>query len=327
MQKNKFVYDNQEAEGKMRLDIFLSENLPEITRSQIKKMILDGLVKVNNKEASVHRFLKNGDEIIIIEKSEETKSKSNAENQKKSKKTARKNTVTLIPEIIAEEKDYLILNKPSGLLVHPTDKNETNTLVDWLLEKYPELRKIGEDPSRPAIVHRLDKDVSGLILIPRNQEAFDYFKRLFKTKTIIKKYWTLVEGEVIAGEGEINFPISRSKTKPGLFAAISKMEMNPQAKPALTIFHVLKRLKNYTLLEVQILTGRTHQIRVHMLAYGHPVVSDRLYGPSKAKNGLPERIFLHARQLTFIDPSGEEKTYASELPEKLGAFLKTLKEK
>lgn len=313
-----------ESQGQ-RLDKFLTEQMPETTRTQIKKMILGGLVLINNKKATVHQFLKVNDQIQILEKSSLP--------EKKDEKTLPSTSNRKIFEkikIISDEPDFLIIEKPSGLLVHPTSKIETNTLVDWLLEKYPELRNIGEDPQRPAIVHRLDKDVSGLMLIPKSQKAFDYFKRLFKLRDITKKYTTLVYGEIWKDEDEITFPISRSVNKKGLFAAKPKIE-NPEDKKAHTIFNVIKKFKNYTLLEVQILTGRTHQIRVHMLAYGNPIVGDPLYLAKnrnfKTLQNTAERIFLHASYLSFIDLNGEKWEFTSEMPKPMAEFIKKLKVK
>ena len=158
-----------------RLDIFLSEYLTDYTRSQIKKMILSGDVLVNNKEASVHKFLKEDDKINISLNSSKTVTKTT----NKSKDNQKDNQdIFKDIKLISKTDDFLIIEKPVGLLVHPTDKNETNTLVDWLLSKYPNIKNVGEDPARPGIVHRLDKDVSGLMVIPLNQKSFEFFPLL-----------------------------------------------------------------------------------------------------------------------------------------------------
>lgn len=304
-----------------RLDKFLTEQMPGTTRTQIKKMILEGLVLINNKKATVHQFLKNEDSVEISKKSDKPARKTV---EKKPLPSTTDQKIFKHIKIIADEPDFLIIEKPSGLLVHPTSKLETNTLVDWLLNKYPKLRNIGEDPQRPAIVHRLDKDVSGLMLIPKSQESFDYFKGLFKLRKIIKKYTALVYGEIQRDEDEITFPISRSANKKGLFAAKPKIE-NEEDKKAHTIFNVLKKLKNYTLLEVQIFTGRTHQIRVHLLAYGNPIVGDPLYKNRRVKPAETERIFLHASNLSFIGLDGKKWNFESKIPQTMADFLKKLK--
>ncbi len=311
---NNVITINLQSQGR-RLDKFLTEHL-SLSRSQIQKMIKSGQVLIDQKPAAVHHFLKLNDKIEIQEK------KIGVQEKKTKKQKEKPNRLFSQIKIIAEEPDFLILEKPAGLLVHPTETSKSGTLADWLIAKYPPLAKIGEDPLRPAIVHRLDKDVSGLMLIPKTQDSFDYFKQQFKLHNIIKKYLALVSGTVVKDEEIINFPISRSRTKRGLFAAHPH---NHEGKKAITKFNVSKRFRNYTLLEVQILTGRTHQIRVHLLAHGHPVAGDKLYnGRLKTKNGL-DRIFLHATELEFIDPAGKQWRFKSRLPKKLADFIKKLK--
>lgn len=316
-----------ECQGQ-RLDKFLTEYWPDLSRSQIKKMILQDEVLVNGEKTTVHRFLKENDKIEIrnqkleiIKKNKNQKSISNFQLPvsglfKKIK-------------VIADSDDFIILEKPAGLLVHPTDKNETDTLVDWLIASYPEIAKIGEDPARPGIVHRLDKDVSGLMVIPRNQDSFDYFKSIFKSREIQKKYTALVYGEMEKTEDTIDLPIGRSKTKPGLYAAHPKAQGEKFAdkdKLAVTEISVVKKFKNFTLLSVKILTGRTHQIRVHLTAYGHPIVGDNLYLNKKLKTKKElSRIFLHADYLAFTAPDGKEYEFHSKLPSKLADYLKALK--
>lgn len=320
------ITTTEESQGR-RLDHFLVEQLSDLSRSQIQKLIKNDLVLVNGSVAMVHKFLKVGDKIEILSEAE-SKNKTEKTTQVEKNKNLKFSSITERGiwkkiKIIDDTEDYLIIEKPSGLLVHPTTKAETNTLIDWATDKYPQIAKIGDEPGRAGIVHRLDKDVSGLMVLPKTQSSFEYFKRLFKIRQIEKKYVTLAIGKVKADEGEINFPIARSKNKSGLYAALPLS--SEEGKPAKTIYHVLQRFVNYTLLEVQILTGRTHQIRVHLLAFGHPVAGDTLYGSSKKQKEKPERIFLHAASLKFIDPSGEVKEYKSELPGGLKDFLKKIK--
>ncbi len=325
MDKNKITIDE---EGKdQRLDKFLTDRLADLSRAKIQKMIGDAMILVNGKKVLPHRFLKINDEIEI----------QNLKLKNQNSKLEIRNLKLEIPggaeaskllqsiKIIKNNDDFLIINKPPGLLVHPTEKNETGTLVDWLMEKYPELSKIGESPERPAIVHRLDKEVSGLMIIPKSQGAFDYFKEQFREHKIVKKYLALVYGEVEADEAEINFPIGRSKVKDGLFAAhpLAKNEkFGGRDKKAITDFSVIQRFKNYTLLEVAIFTGRTHQIRVHLLAYGHPVVGDKLYFHGQQKKAAIGRIFLHAARLAFTGPDKKKYEFESPLPEELSNFIK-----
>lgn len=316
---NKSITIKEKSQGQ-RLDVFLTETLTELSRSQIQKLIKSGNVLVNGSTSSVHNFLKAGDKIQITSLTNEAK-----QDTTKTTKNPKENNRKLFPavKIIDEQEGFLIIEKPSGLLVHPTDKNETDTLVDCLVEKYPALKKVGEDPARAAIVHRLDKEVSGLMIIPKTQDAFEYFKSKFKLHEITKKYLALVYGETSKDGDEIDFPIARSKNKPGLFAAKPHSQIDDESKKALTIFKVLKRFKNYTLLEIQILTGRTHQIRTHLLAYGHPIIGDKLYKNNRLKDKIKApRIFLHAAELEFIDNCGEKRHYISKLPGILEDIIK-----
>lgn len=321
---NKFKI-SLENKGK-RLDHFLVEQTPDLSRSKVQKMIKDGLVAVNGKEATVHRFLKENDRVEVLTEPLKLSAKAAKKIQLPKKFTENPLSGTGMwkkIKVIDENPDYLIIEKPSGLLVHPTEKKETNTLIDWAEKNYPEVAKIGDEPGRAGIVHRLDKEVSGLMIIPRTQDAFEYFKGLFKIRRIEKFYTALVHGKIDRDEGEIDFPIGRSQTKSGLYAALP--QNSEEGRPAKTIFRVLKKYLNYTLLQVEILTGRTHQIRVHMLAYGHPVVGDVLYAKKKAEKSNCPRIFLHASHLAFTDPSGEKKEYNSETPNVLNDFLKKMK--
>lgn len=324
---NKSITIDEKGQGQ-RLDHFLVAEMPELSRSKVQKLIKDGMVAVNGKLPTVHQFLKTEDQIEILvkplslPKKEIKKDKAN-KRPAKDFSVEKANALWKKIKIVDDTPDYLVIEKPSGLLVHPTDKKETDTLIDWAEKNYPEVAKIGDEPGRAGIVHRLDKEVSGLMVIPKTQDAFEHFKRLFKTRQMGKHYTALVHGRIDRDEGEIDFPIGRSSSKPGLYAAMAKN--SEEGRPSKTIFHVLQKFINYTLLEVEIMTGRTHQIRVHMLAYGHPVVGDVLYAKKLAEKSHCPRIFLHATRLAFVDPSGEKKEYESELPGGLKDFLKKVK--
>ncbi|MBP6942592.1 MAG: RluA family pseudouridine synthase [Candidatus Buchananbacteria bacterium] len=298
-----------------RLDIFLTSQLPDLTRSQIKKMILSGAVIVSGQKATVHRFLKADDVIEFVTVPERAPHPSG--------ELIAANVKDVKVKVIAETPDYLIINKPAGLLVHPTPTSNTPTLSDWLVAHYPHTKDVG-DSARPGIVHRLDRDVSGLMIIPTTQASWEYFKQQFKDRTLTKKYLTLVHGAIERDNGEINFPIARSVTKRGLFAA--RATDDPATKNALTRFNVLKRFRNFTYLEVQIFTGRTHQIRVHMLAYGTPIVGDTLYAEKANKKIELSRLFLHASELEFTDPQGNPQHFKLPLPKNLEQFMEGLVE-
>ena len=223
-------------------------------------------------------------------------------------------------EVIYENKDFLILNKPSGLQVHPArvsaakEKRETEpTLTDWLVKQYPEVKKVGDDPAtRPGIVHRLDKETSGIMIVPRTQKEFEYLKSLFQEHAIQKTYLALVRGVPKKEKGVIDAPI-------GIKAGTLKRSIHSQkmAKPAVTEYKVEKKVKiegeMYSLLEVRPHTGRTHQIRVHLTSIGHPIVGDKLYGPKKQPE-FAHRLMLHAKALDFSDKSGNRFTFEAPPP-------------
>ena len=246
------------------------------------------------------------------------------------------------PEIIYEDKDCVVINKPAGLPVHGGGNIDEITLADLLIEKYPEIKNVGDDPSRPGIVHRLDKEVSGLMVIAKNQASFDNLKKQFKKREINKEYIALVYGNVQNEEGEINFPIKRASTGHKMAAmpiqAVDLLSRKTpttrdrgnisgsfKAREALTSFKILRNFVNYTLLSVKIKTGRTHQIRVHFFAYGYPLVGDTLYNTKKTrlKNEKLKlgRVFLMACHLSFKDLVGNKKDFKIELSEDLKNFL------
>ena len=240
------------------------------------------------------------------------------------------------PVIIYEDSDLLVLNKPAGLTVHktsPTDKQ--TTLVDWLLEKYPQIKEVGDpirtpsgsngasDPYRPGIVHRLDKETSGLMVVAKTQVAFSYLKEQFQTKKMKKQYLALVFGQLKNQSGLIDKPLGKLGTKQ---TTQIKGKTELDVKEAQTEYKVLEEYNGFSLLEVRPLTGRTHQIRVHLNSIGHPIVGDSLYGgkhhPRPA--GL-ERMFLHAQKLEFTTLAGEHLTLEADPPLELTNFLNSLR--
>ena len=232
--------------------------------------------------------------------------------------------------LIEKTEDYLVVNKPAGLLVHGAPKKEgVETLAGQLVADFPEIAKVGEDPARTGIVHRLDWPVSGLMVIARTQAGFDDLKAQFSARRVNKYYLGLAYGQIKADEGLIDLLIKRSAkgNKMSARAKTFKKEAATDGRPAVTEFQTVKRYINYTLLRIRPKTGRTHQIRCHLAAYGHPLVGDDLYGTNKtkAKNkkiGLG-RIFLAATELGFRDRHNAEKHYQIELPAELEEFLKT----
>ena len=201
------------------------------------------------------------------------------------------------PKIIHEDINYLIVYKPNGLTVHkPNEKYPFPTLVDFLIIKYPEIKKVGDDPIlRPGIVHRLDKETSGIMLIPRNQDAYEYYKKLFKGRRMVKKYYALVHGNIF-NDFEIDKPIMRSKTDGSKFCTpAGNTEYKDMGKEALTKFEIIKNYRDFCLLRAIPKTGRTHQIRVHLQSISRIIVGDELYKPKKFKTPRKlGRLFLHS---------------------------------
>lgn len=227
--------------------------------------------------------------------------------------------------IVYEDADLLVINKPAGLLTHPKSPgDQSESVVGWLLEKYPSIAKIGEDPLRPGIVHRLDRETSGLLIIAKTQMAFDYLKKQFQERKIKKTYLALVYGELKNKSGVIDAPLGklgiRQSTK-----IHGKKEL--AEKEAITEYRVITEYQDYSLLEVKPQTGRTNQIRVHLKAIDHPIVYDSVYAGRKAVCP-PElgRLFLHAQKLSFTTPAGQGLTLEADLPPELERFLASLPE-
>lgn len=299
-----FIYHK---ENKERLDKYLPGKL-NITRSQTKKLILSGQILVNEQIPTVHHWLKNGDKIFY----------------QPLEKKIKKEGFKVEPKIIEKTDEFVVLEKPHNILSHPTDKGETNTIADWIIKKFPTSKKIGEDPNRPGIVHRLDREVSGLMVIPLTQDSFDNLKKQFGERTIKKEYIALVHGALKNEQGEIDQPLERDK-KTGLMKVQSGKEAG---KPALTIYEVIKKFINYTLIKVEIKTGRMHQIRAHFYSIGHSIVGDKLYQTKdlrKKNKIINQRIFLHAHILEFKDLLGKWRRYESPLPKELNEFLEKIK--
>jgi len=235
-------------------------------------------------------------------------------------------------KILDQEKDFLVVAKPAGLIVHPPHKNyQKISLSQQILEKYPEIAGIGDDINlRPGIVHRLDVPVSGLLLIARTQKGFIWLKQQFKERQIDKRYLGLVYGSIKSNQGEIILPLqkglNKTKVKP-LGTACDKEKI----KKAVTQFVVLDRFQHYTFLEIKTLTGRTHQIRAHLCNYGHSLVGDKKYCNKRYKRRKAftkfvksDRVFLHLNRIKFKDLGGSLRQYSLDLPELLQEFLKTL---
>ncbi len=230
-------------------------------------------------------------------------------------------------DIIYENNDFLAINKPAGWTVHrprstASVRPDDLFITDWLLERYPEIEGVGDDPVlRPGIVHRLDKNTSGVLLIAKNQPTFEYLKSLFQASQIQKTYLALIYGKLV-GKGIINKPIG---IKSGTVKRSTNAQDMKMLKDAVTEYRVLKVLQGgkYTLLEIHPKTGKTHQIRVHLASIGHPVVGDSLYGRKKEDMNL-SRQFLHAQSLEFTFKDGSRIKIEADLPYDLQEILQSL---
>jgi len=227
---------------------------------------------------------------------------------------------------IYEDKDVLVVDKPAGIVVFPEGQTTENTLIDALIEKYPALKSAGEKP-RYGVAHRLDKDTSGVLLVAKSTEALIFLQKQFKNREVEKKYVCLVGGNMENDSGTIKTLIARAKGDPRKQKVYSQINAPKSAREAITGYKVLERFKDYTLLEVEIKTGRRHQIRCHFSYLRHPIAGDKLYGfkNSKVPDGLT-RQFLHSAYLKIQLPNGEIKEFKSNLPEELQAVLKHLDE-
>ena len=300
MTKNPYSFIADKAG--VRLDKYVGEKCSELSRTYAQKLIADGYITVNDRVAKVGLKLNIGDRVDIIIPS-----------------TA---PISLSPEaiplnIIYEDDDLLVVDKPAGLAIHPAPGHPSHTLVNAVLSHLPSLAEISNS-LRPGIVHRLDKDASGIMVVAKNNAAQLNLINQFKAHSVVKAYLVLVKGYLTPEDGIIEAPIGRDPRNRKRMAVVAEAE----GKKARTRYNVVKYMGNYTLLEVGTETGRTHQIRVHLSAIGYPVVGDAMYG---VKSAHLLRQFLHACRLGFHLPStGEYVEFTSKLPPDLAQALKDI---
>ncbi len=286
------------AEDLGRIDKLLGSRLAAYSRSQVQSWLKDNLVMVNGTPVKANYKVKKAD-LITITVPEPQELELVAED--------------LPLEIVYQDEDVAVVNKPQGMVVHPSAGHPNGTLVNALLFHLKDLSAIN-DVIRPGIVHRIDKDTSGLLMIAKNDAAHEALARQLKDKTSLRRYVALVHGNIPHEKGVIEAPIGRSKTDRKTQAVVE------DGKPAVTHFEVVERFGDYTLIKLQLETGRTHQIRVHMQYIGYPVAGDPVYGPKKTLKGHGQ--FLHAQLLGFTHPrTGEQMVFEAPLPD---IFKKTL---
>lgn len=289
-----------------RLDMFLAEQFAGYSRSLFKRLIDDKAVTINNKVASkAGAVIKENDVVIVtVPKTKQKKVLSEEEVEK------------LGVELIHQNKDFVIINKPAGLITHPphVDSDEAS-VVDWIVSHFKDIKEVGYK-DRPGIVHRLDKETSGLMIVPLTKEAHEIFSAKFKDRTIQKTYLAVVCGHP-EKEGVIDFPIGRHKS------VRNKMTHRLDGRASTTRYKIKEYFDDHTVVEAYPETGRTHQIRVHLTTLGHPLVSDKMYGKS---SHIIRRQALHALEISF-DFKDESYSFAAPLPGDFKNLLTHLKKK
>ncbi len=288
------------GEKASRLDRYLAGVLPELSRSCLQKLIRQGDVVVNQRKARAAQKLEPGDEVCVqLPPPEEP---------------------VLTPEqipvtVLYEDSNVAVIDKPAGLVVHPSPGHSSHTLVNAILAQCPDLK--GFDGIRPGIVHRLDRDTSGVMVIAKNPKAQQSLIDQFKARSVLKVYLVLVKGRLLPPQGVIEAPLGRDPVNRQRMAVVSG------GRSAATSYKVREYLGDYTLLEVTPQTGRTHQIRVHLAAIGHPVLGDAVYG---VRSPLLKRQFVHAHRLGFYLPGdGSYREFVSELPPDLQRVIDELR--
>ena len=283
-----------------RIDAYLRRKT-ELSRSRISDLILGGALSVNGSEQLKPSFKVDGGQLVTL-------------------RVPQTQTVDIVPQnipidILYQDSDIVVINKPCGMVVHPAAGNEDGTLVNALMYHVHDLSGIGGE-MRPGIVHRLDKDTSGLILVAKNDKAHIAMSEQFKSRTMEKHYRAVAYGNFSQDSGLIDAPIARHPVDR------KKMAIVPDGKPSQTEWHVLERLRGATYLDVHLLTGRTHQIRVHMQSVGHPLLGDCIYAPNIKTGVHVPRLMLHAYSLSFTHPiTGKPMYLEAPIPEK---FVQTL---
>src|SRR3989338_3627785 len=287
----------QALEGKP-IDLALKDLLG-ISRAKAQSLIKEGRVLLNNATPNAHALVTHGAEIQV-----------EPEEKPRVLKRPTKKQATTALKILYEDTDVLVVNKPTGLLIHPAPGKSEQSLTDLLVAYHPQIKKVG-DPKRPGIVHRLDKEVSGVVIVAKTPKAYDWLKEQFSERRVEKSYVALVYGHLPKQADTIRLKIARSERR----ARMAARPESQEGKEAVTHYEVIKQFGTHDLVQIRIETGRTHQIRAHFFAIGHPIVGDPLYRSKRYKPVTISRVALHAESLTITLPSGEKKTFSVPRPE------------
>lgn len=302
-----------ENKAGIRIDVFLAKDFFSLSRGDIAKNIKNGKILVNGIQIKPSYKLKEGDEITLNLSLERTKLLPNPE---------------IKIQILHEDDDVIIIEKPTGIQVHPSSMEKEKTIVNGLLAKFPEIKDVHDDSLgsflRPGIVHRLDKETSGLMVVARNMQSLNELKKMFEEREVSKKYTALVLGHPKNKKGVITKPIARSSNYRK--QVITGEKTKTKSRGAVTKYKELKKIGNYSLVEAIPLTGRMHQIRIHFFSIDHPVAGDKKYGLRIAKKWqgpIPERQLLHASEITF-KLFGKKYAFSSPLPYDFLEFIKNI---
>ncbi len=289
----------------LRIDRFLGSRLEQVSRSYLQKLVKDGAVLVNGKPVKSSYKVENGDR-IRLEIPDAVEPEIEAE--------------PMALDILYEDSDIILINKPKGMVVHPAAGHYSGTLVNGLMAHCKNELSGINGVMRPGIVHRIDMDTTGVLIVCKNDKAHNAIAEQLKVHSITRKYYAIVHGVLKADTGKVNAPIGRHPVDR------KKMSINEKnGKEAVTHYRVLQRFRRFTFVECQLETGRTHQIRVHMASIGHPLLGDQVYGPAKMPFSGLQGQTLHAGVLGIIHPStGEYMEFTAPLPAYFEAILKKL---
>jgi 23S rRNA pseudouridine1911/1915/1917 synthase len=295
----------QVKEPLQRLDRYLAEHFPELSRATIQRLIKEEHIRVNGKPTKASYFPVLGD-LVEVEIPAPPSTEPTPEE--------------LPLQIVYEDEDLLVLIKPPGMVVHPAPGHASGTLVNALLAHRPDIVRADLDPARPGIVHRLDRDTSGLLVVAANREVQSKLQKLFKSRQVDKVYLALLYGDLSPDQAAIEAPIGRDPVQRKRMAVVAE-----GGRYARTEYRVRERLPGATLVEAHLLTGRTHQLRVHFASIGHPVVGDVTYGHRRQAIDAPRQL-LHAWRLSFAHPTtGEQLTFTADMPQDMADVIQRLR--